>query len=198
VDRAAEFVRKDQVVIRVGITGEVPFEWLCVAMVTESIDGLGIERDSAPAARRLGRAERDRSLSFAERERLNQEYQLERFTFLPEGGHLTEREIEKIARLGREAKERIGTGREHLAHQSPDYGGDKPASGPRRCSLGGVEIMTPPPQELPDGRLALPVAPGDQDRLHLHLHRADREHPGCELLRRATERPPVRGPLRRL
>jgi hypothetical protein len=67
----------------------------------------------------------DSSLSLAESERHNQEYEIEKFTFLAENGYLTDREIQKIAELGRTAKERIDTGWEERAYQSPDYGGDK-------------------------------------------------------------------------
>jgi hypothetical protein len=50
---------------------------------------------------------------------------IEKLTFLAAGGHLTEREIARIAADGRKAKARIGTTSEHQAHQSPHYGGDK-------------------------------------------------------------------------
>jgi hypothetical protein len=52
-------------------------------------------------------------------------YEVEKFTYLAEHGHLTEAEIEKITAKGKKARERIGTTNEHKAHQSPDWGGDK-------------------------------------------------------------------------
>jgi hypothetical protein len=75
---------------------------------------------------RFGPPERfDFSRGLAEVTRLDHEYEVEKFSFLAEHGHLTDAELEKIAAKGREATERIGTGWERKAHQSPDYGGDK-------------------------------------------------------------------------
>jgi hypothetical protein len=70
----------------------------------------------------------DFSRGLAETPRIDHEHEVEVFTFLAEGGHLTDAELEKIADKGREAKERIGTDSEQKAAQSPDYGGDKLAA----------------------------------------------------------------------
>ena len=48
VDRPAELVGEDRVLILVGVGGEVPLEQLRVAVGAEGFNGLGIERDRAP------------------------------------------------------------------------------------------------------------------------------------------------------
>jgi len=48
MDRSAELVGDDQVQVLIGIGGEVPLCHLNVAVLTERLDSLGVERDRAP------------------------------------------------------------------------------------------------------------------------------------------------------
>ncbi len=66
-------------------------------------------------------------------------YEVEKFTYLAENGHLTEAEIEKIAAKGQEARERIGTDGEQKAANSPDYGGDKLTAARADAVLGALK-----------------------------------------------------------
>ena len=68
------------------------------------------------------------SRGYAVTTRIDHEYEVKKFRFLAEDGHLTDSELEKIAAKGCEARERIGTPYEQKAYQSPDYGGDKLAA----------------------------------------------------------------------
>ena len=66
-------------------------------------------------------------------------YEVEKFTYLAENGHLTEAEIEKIAAKGQEARERIETDGEQKAANSPDYGGDKLTAARADAVLGALK-----------------------------------------------------------
>jgi hypothetical protein len=48
IDRCAQLVGEDQVVISVGIDGEVAFKHLRVTMVPQRVHRLGVERDRTP------------------------------------------------------------------------------------------------------------------------------------------------------
>ena len=58
-ERGAELVAEHEVVVSVGVRGEVALEQLRLAVGAQRVDGFGVKRDGAPRACRLGRPERD-------------------------------------------------------------------------------------------------------------------------------------------
>jgi hypothetical protein len=75
----------------------------------------------------LGRCPSMHDADSTERTRWRHEAELEKWTFMATNRHLTPAERAWVAERGCEARERVGTPREHLAALSPDYGGDKEA-----------------------------------------------------------------------
>jgi hypothetical protein len=67
----------------------------------------------------------DRSSDLATTTRQGHEREVESIGWMAKHSHLAAYEIESIAREAEEARERIGTDREHKAALSPNYGGDK-------------------------------------------------------------------------
>jgi hypothetical protein len=52
-DRPAELVAEHEIVVPVGVGGEVTLEELSLAVVRERLHGFGVERNRAPRPRRL-------------------------------------------------------------------------------------------------------------------------------------------------
>ena len=59
LNRATELIGKHEVLVVIGIRGEVPLEDLGIAVAAQHVHGLGVEGDRAPRTRRLRWAKRE-------------------------------------------------------------------------------------------------------------------------------------------